>query len=129
MMNCGNRCTGFTIKPKNESLSCALICFTLKKSASADFLFDSIFASSIATEKLFIKSEYTSNTTAFENAFRKTSPGINNNDIHSRSHFFSLITNSKLLRQIRIFPSCYLYIFVFMFQITCQVDLRIKNLK
>lgn len=75
IINCGNRCTGFTMRPKKESLSWALICLTLKKSASADFLFDSILASSIATEKLFMKSEYTSNTTAFENALKKTSPG------------------------------------------------------
>lgn len=73
-MNCGNRCTGFTMRPKKDNRSCALICFTLKKSASADLRFDSILANSIATEKLLIKSEYTSSTTAFEKALRKTSP-------------------------------------------------------
>lgn len=53
-MNWGNRWTGLTIKPKNESRSCALICLTLKKSAKADFRFASDLARSMATEKLFM---------------------------------------------------------------------------
>merc|ERR1712051_170884 len=39
-MNCGNLCTGLTIRPKKLTRSCAVICFTFKKSARADFLLD-----------------------------------------------------------------------------------------
>ena len=53
-MNCGNRWIGFTIRPKKFSRSAAVICFTFKKSANADFRFDSDLASSIAALKLLM---------------------------------------------------------------------------
>ena len=56
-MNWGNLWIGFTINPKKLSLSAAVICFTCKKSAKADFRFDSDLANSIAWLKLLMKSE------------------------------------------------------------------------
>ena len=65
---------GLTINPKKLSLSEAVICFTFKKSAKADFLFDSDLANSMAWLKLLMKSEYISNTTDFEKQDTNTSP-------------------------------------------------------
>ncbi len=40
-MNCGNLCTGLTMRPKKETRSWAVICFTFRKSAIALLRLDS----------------------------------------------------------------------------------------
>lgn len=92
-INCGNRCTGFTMSPKNESRSWALICLTLKKSARADFRFASIFANSIAAEKLLMKPLYISKMIGFPNEAMNASATFSSLS-QFRTHSASAMRNS-----------------------------------